>query len=286
MKNIFKFISVFAIIALVITSCDEAPLQKGDYDYQPQEQNLPISDSIRIFHISTDNVDVFVEASVEINAQLIDWGVICYTSAEAKAKGDIIIASAAIEDSLIYDDFEVSFSELTNGQTYYFQAFAQNKDGISYGEAIDSAFVLGEWIAFKNKASYTDDLISDLFGADAVTYDITLEAFCINGSANGKYRMVNPYGEDYPYNDDGDWDDSQNYYVTLDATVPTEVKISNGPLGIDWGYGMMGIYDFFEYGSLENGVITFPAKAIALYDDDGAYYANSRAEFRLVIPAE
>lgn len=286
MKNIFKLLSVFTIVAMAMTSCDNGVLNKDDYDYTPNKENLPNSDSVRIFDLSTNNVDVFINAGVEFDSTLIDWGVIAYTSDSAKAAGDVFIGSATTADSLIYDDFEVAISGLSNGQKYYFQAYALNKDGISYSEAVDSSFVLGKWTAYSQKVSYTDDLIGSLYGESPVTYDVALEAFRIEGVATGEYRIVNPYGEDFPYNEEGDWDDTQDYYLTVTVYAADQVEVAPGPLGVDWGYGIMGIYGTFAYGSFVDNVITFPVKGLAVYDDDGAYYANPNGAFRLEIPAE
>lgn len=145
-------------------------------------------------------------------------------------------------------------------------------------------------------AQYTDDIVGPLFSAPTVTYEVEVQESVENP---GKYRLVNPYGEAFPYNEPGDWDASQDYYMVIDATDPAAVTIPMQSLGVDWGYGMMGVWcmvenylaqgapaDYVEpyYGTLKDGVITFPVKALIAIDDDGAYVANNNGEFKVVLP--
>ncbi len=37
----------------------------------------------------------------------------------------------------------------------------------------------------------------------------------------GLYRLVNPYGAAFPYNEPGDYDADNNYYLTINAVDPT-----------------------------------------------------------------
>lgn len=282
-KNIFKLVALAGLAAFTFFSCDKAET-KSDYDYTFQAEFAPNADSLQILSLVTpDNVIVEVTASMAAaDTNSLDFGVIAYTE-EMKAAGEFYMASSSEREGNM---FMTVFSELKNGENYTFQAFAFNKDGISYSASKDSAFVLGEWIAFKKKATYTDDLISGLFGSEMVTYEVPCEIFSINGEKVGKYRLVNPYGKVYPYNEDGDYYTDKNYYMTIDATNPEEVTVAAGGLGIDWGYGEMGIYGTMAPGSLLDGVIAFPEKGIAIYDNDGAYFANTRVGFRVVLPSE
>ncbi|MBP5514921.1 MAG: hypothetical protein J6Y04_09140 [Bacteroidaceae bacterium] len=173
------------------------------------------------------------------------------------------------------------------------------------GEVQESAscvfeFVKGEspWQSL-GMALYTDDIVGPLFEADPVTYEVEVFEHKDNP---GLYRLKNAYGEGYPYNEEGDWDASMDYYLEIDATDPTSVYFEEQELGLDWGYGMMSAvsdaarylaigYDIetikangIEFGSLVDGVITFPVKGIIAFDDDGGYYANTNGAFKLVLP--
>lgn len=146
---------------------------------------------------------------------------------------------------------------------------------------------------------YTDDIVGPLFGASPISYEVEVLA---KPSQPGLYRIVYPYGEVFPYNDPGDYDTSKSYDLEINAMDPTAVYIELQDLGVDWGYGMMSVVsnaaryiasgysievikaNGIEFGTLEDGVITFPVKDLIAYDADGGYYANNNGAFELVLP--
>ena len=164
------------------------------------------------------------------------------------------------------------------------------------------------WVSL-GKGLYTDDFVSSLFGLDPVTYEVEIEE---NTETPGVYRMIYPYGEIYPYNEEGDWDASSVYNIEINAEDPEGVYIPVQDIGIDYGYGAMAIQSWGAryvannsmdelkaegyMGTLKDGVITLPVferqtsdGATALYQglvymgSDG-YYAGSNGAFKLVLP--
>ena len=150
-------------------------------------------------------------------------------------------------------------------------------------------------------AKYTDDFVASLFdGVEPVTYEVEIQE---NADKPGMYRLVNPYGAAYPYNEDGDWDTSKDYYLEINAQDPQGVYIETQELGFDWGYGMflassMASQYLVNYdletikgagycGTLADGVITFPAKALLVTaaQIDGFYYANVNGAFKVELPS-
>ena len=161
-------------------------------------------------------------------------------------------------------------------------------------------------------ATYTDVFVPAFFNIPNVTYQVEVEK---NIKKEGLYRLVNPYGEAYPYNEEGDWDASKNYYLEINAMDPEGVYIPTAKLGFDWGYGMFSAtsaaymylsnYDLETIkgaglcGTLKDGVITFPTGTLACsladydggswytanteWDEDGNMIPNSGA-FKLVLP--
>ena len=146
-------------------------------------------------------------------------------------------------------------------------------------------------------AAYTDDYIAGLFGVEPVTYEVEVEESVDNP---GKYRLVNPYGECFPYNEPGDWDDSKNYYLVINAQDPECVYVELSPMGLKWGYDMSA-YSYAAYmldsgatladvkasgngGTLVDGVITFPVKSLLCALDGSLYYANTNGAFKVVLP--
>lgn len=170
----------------------------------------------------------------------------------------------------------------------------------AYGEAWYLASAKVEYYAVSPWESmgyvmYTDDMIGPLFQAPVVSYYVPLEK---NNLVEGLYRLVNAYGEYFPYNEPGDWDDSKDYYLEIHAENPDQVYFLEQDTGCNWGYGSMrvvsnvGRYIAAGYsadviianlgdifGKLSDNKITFPEKSLIIFDDDGGYYGNQNTAF-------
>lgn len=159
---------------------------------------------------------------------------------------------------------------------------------------------LPEWTSL-GYAEYTEDIMASLFSIQNLTYQVEVLQ---HNEETGRYRLVNPYGEVYPYNVPGDWDASKDYYLEINASDPQGVYIEEQALGLDWGYGMTYVYSMAANymaggysleeikaagycGTLENGVITFPAKTllVTMESESGWYYANTHGAFEVVLPS-
>lgn len=158
-------------------------------------------------------------------------------------------------------------------------------------QADRAVFVNSRWVSLGN-CTYTDLFVGTFFGTDNQTYQVEIEKDMVN---EGMYRLVNPYGEKYPYNEPGDWDTSKTYYLEINAVNPDKVYIVPQMQGMDWGYGkfwmgsVAGLYIANgdpqraegNYGTLKDGVITFPEKtllvAMSEYNNGGLYYGQPGA---------
>lgn len=145
-------------------------------------------------------------------------------------------------------------------------------------------------------AMYTDDIITGAFGVDNLSYPIQVQE---RDDKPGYFRLVNVYDGKYLYNEPGDWDDSKDYYIYIDATNPAKVFIPHDcEFGVDWGYGMMSVSSIAGlrlaqnnptaaegyYGTYANGMITFPKDALLFnYGTGGFYTCNSAGLFSVVI---
>lgn len=151
-------------------------------------------------------------------------------------------------------------------------------------------------------ATYREDFVAGLFELENVVYEVEIQE---NTETPGLYRLVNPYGAAFPYNEDGDYDASKNYYVVIDAQDPAAVTIQNTNVGMNWGYGEFSVWSLADYnltqgatkeqvaeagmfGTLENGVITFPVKTLlvsmAEYQNGAIMYANTNGKFAVALP--
>jgi len=166
--------------------------------------------------------------------------------------------------------------------------FVNADESIEYATS-DEVFSALSWKSL-GMGLYTDDVVGPWFSAEPITYEVEIQE---NEDAAGHYRLVNAYGEAFPYNEEGDWDDTKDYYLEIHAENPEQVYIPYQELGLDWGYGMFAIwsyadYDGSQYGTLKDGVITFPTdgllKSMANYNDGAFYLANQNGAFRVVLP--
>lgn len=142
---------------------------------------------------------------------------------------------------------------------------------------------------------YTDAYMCAIFNVQPITWEVEMQE---NDETPGLYRLVNPYGEAYPYNEPGDYDPKKNSYLIINAEDPEGVYIPESPQSLDWGYGSLscfsmagnyiinGGYDVETVkaagycGTLKDGLITFPAKTllVTMADLGGWYYANAYGE--------
>ncbi|NDV83011.1 hypothetical protein D0T87_13625 [Bacteroides sp. 51] len=150
-------------------------------------------------------------------------------------------------------------------------------------------------------ATYTDDIVGPLYGGGNNTYQVEIQE---NAAVPGLFRLVNPYGEAFPYNEPGDWDDSKDYYLEINATDHAGVYIDLQNTGLDWGDGNFYVYSLAAYrmdnngktleevkadgicGTYDGNEITFPTKSIlAMFPNDGPHTANPNGKFKIVMPA-
>lgn len=96
---------------------------------------------------------------------------------------------------------------------------------------------------------YTDGFVCSLYFTDLTTYEVEIQE---SESNPGLYRLVNPYGEIYPWNVDGDYKNGY-FYLYINAINPEQVYIPESPQALDWGYGQLVCYSKAGY-NLDNGV--------------------------------
>ncbi len=244
--------------------------------------------------------------------QLTDVKIGLYETAIVQQYGmDAVVADLRYEDAQTNSSVPQSVLDKINTTTGYTDLYTKLKDGNSYTlvvwgtNGMQTKVVAAEYQLRENPevfkslglATYTDDIVGTMFSLEPLTYQVPIEESVDNP---GKYRLVNAYGKIFPYNVEGDYDPDNDYYLVIDATDPNRVKIPQASLGLDWGYGAMGVYGLSEYfvdsgqatpdqvaayyGKLEDGVITFPAKSIGLIMGSSLYGSNANGAFKVVLP--
>lgn len=147
---------------------------------------------------------------------------------------------------------------------------------------------------------YTDDTFMYMFIAEGNEVPVPVYSVEIQESQTepGLYRLVNPYGAAYPFNEPGDYNADENHYLMINATDPDGVFIEDSPTSLCWdaSAGSLSIWSLADYlyasgqatreqikasgeycGKLENGVITFPAETLMVLwsNMSGKYWAGN-----------
>lgn len=310
MKTI-KYFVLSLVAGLGMASC------ANEYEYEPAPQDA-VEDRAQVS---------FPEGNISIEADPNGATTQVVTINRANKNGECKVNFEVLENTddkitfttPIFQDgdstatFEIDFSQCEVGKPYTLKLQVKNPELVSQYDAgttytFDVIRVKWNPAGFyydkagnkvEGEVMYTEDLLTTFFSVQNVTYPVELEE---RDDMPGMYRLKNAYGERYPYNDPGDYDPDNDYYIVIDATDPEKVYIpSLTNLGFNWGYG-----DFYtwslsgyylnrgneanaepNYGKLENGCITFPEKALMIameeYNNFGLYTANSKGAFCVVI---
>lgn len=168
------------------------------------------------------------------------------------------------------------------------------------------------------KGYFTDDIVlTSYYAMNAPTYEVEIQE---NSTTPGLYRLVDPYAEGvYPYTSSqmGKTLAPAGMYLEVNAEDPAGVYVALQPLGMDWGDGAMsfesaGAYYLQKYefdvvksnnlfGTLADGVITFPHLSYTYKDNNGeeqtaywqgniyvgssAYDAGASGNIKIVLPS-
>lgn len=178
-------------------------------------------------------------------------------------------------------------------------------DGTTPWGISEYTFKIGvtDWVPF-GTALYREDLLTTFFSVDNVIYEVEIER---NLLTEGLYRIVNPYGAAFPYNEEGDYDPNVNAYLTINATDPDYVYVEESPTAMNWGYGLFSMQSFVSFymsggntlevikekrpdlfGTLRDGIITMPIESMLIsmadYNDGGWYKSNTNGLFAVALP--
>ena len=200
-------------------------------------------------------------------------------------------------------EFTVTFPEAAEGIAYDLRLALEGDDLVNpYGKPLtylNTTVSRIKWSPVGRSLVYIDGTFATLFGVQF--HPMYVEADSVELDASVRYRIKNAYkvptsddpDEDgifdgYPYNEPGDFDDSQVWYTTIEIYPNGEVYMGSNEIGVDWGYGMKSIGNLYgnssvtskeEYpwGNINGEVITFPANSLffsmANHNDGGKYAA-------------
>lgn len=305
MKTIKNIIStLWVALALVgLTACGD-----DDAKYTPAEQesgaqvyfpstnssSVSLSSAANSFNVIVNRVVTDEALSVPVTVTGNDEGYYTVPSTVSFAQGASSATLAVSYDPEVvgYDNYtELTFSLGSGNTTQYGMSSYTVKVGIP-----------APWKSL-GMCTYVDDYITTFWGVGNQIYNVEIQE---NMLQPGYFRLVNAYGAAYPYNGDGDYDDSQDYYLEIHAEDPDGVYISTQNVGMDWGYGEISVSSLAGYyidrqgksvqdmkdagytGTYKDGIISFPAKTLLIgmadYNNGGLYTANGSGAFKVVMP--
>lgn len=309
MKNLSKFIYGLLTFAFVAVSCNKVGLEEN---YTPGEPDVegcygiffPAQDFSA--YATLDPMDdtvipVTVKRSVSTGAISVTPEVVC------KESGVFTSSPIVFEDGQEETTIEVSFPNAEIGKTYSCTIQVTDPQYVSKYSS-NAAFVTFSVTRVKwnylGKAKWTDDLFTTFYDVPlSTTWEV--EAY-ENDLVKGLYRISDPFGENCPFNDPGDWDTDKDYWVEIHAEDPTKVYILPTKTSCHWSYGYFWIgsdagYDIAAgktiaeaealgdaFGTITNGVIKFPVKGLLImmeqYKNGAWYYGNTNGLFKLILP--
>lgn len=160
-------------------------------------------------------------------------------------------------------------------------------------------------------AFYTDGYlcdtegISEQMGIGVETTEVQVQE---STKTPGLFRLVDPYGLNYRYSNEQNYDTSHRYYMEIDASDPDRVIIKNMEDGCGLIFSALGrmqlwcnadrwitegtytkeeVEQMNVYGKFKDKVITFPDGALCMkFMDvvDTWYWSNMSGTFKLVLP--
>lgn len=292
-----------ALLALPLMAAFSACEDEADYTAASLEEGAKVyfatsnPGNVSLAHETGSSFDVLLSRSDVSSAVTVPLNITCSKSGVFTYPSEASFAAGSDQATLTisYDGLQLDYEEVVDFSLNIDQAF-QSLYGISNYNF--SAMIPAPWASI-GVGTIIDDYITGFFGVDNASWEVEIEA---NQVVPGFYRLVNPYGAGYPYNEPGDYDDTQDYYLEIHAEDPSKVWIPTTTYGMDWGYGnfifgsMAGLRigqgkpEAAEgyYGQLADGIITFPADALLIgmsdYNDGGLYTCNSSGAFKVVFP--
>ncbi len=282
MNTLMKFNKFFTVLgvaaAMTFTACTDevdytpaaAEITPGVYFAPDVEVNFEIDANSEAQVINLSRMQTEGDLTVNLTASG-DVDLFVIPSSVTFANGS---ETAAISITPIVANME-------NFTTYTISIVVPDEVASNYAKNIWSASFTyangSEWNSL-GMCKFSDDLVGPLFSEPVYTWNVEIEE---HTQTPGLYRLVNPYkAANSPYAKYCVLDEN---YVIVNATNPARVFFgdtpnSNWSTGVDLGYGVMTI-GIQTYGSYADGKITWPAKGIAIFDNDGGYYANINGAF-------
>ncbi|MBE6208138.1 MAG: hypothetical protein E7132_05645 [Rikenellaceae bacterium] len=285
----YFFLSALVAVAGLFTACvEDTEIAPGEFAEGPQVHFL--SDATTDFTLTAEDeaveipvVRVETEGSIEVPVMAV--------VAEEDVELFTVPTSVVFADGVADSSIEVAFdrASMEDGKSYSVTLTLDDPTMTTpYGaSSVVLNFTVPEPYVLLGKGLIRDDIIATIFDVDNVEWEVEIYE---NTNMPGYIFLKNAYTSLYPYNEPGDYVTEDKYFI-VNIADPNKVVIPNQALGMDWNptdYGEF-IVGTAAYGTLKNGVITFPVKGLLvgmmIYTEGGfGWYANTNGLFRIALP--
>ena len=286
--------SVAAIAALTACTTEEyvpatPPTGAQVYISADNPSTVTLSRQSESFSLSVLRVDDSADAAYIV--EVTDSNTVFFSQIVTDV--EISFAKGEKESKLV---IAVNQDNLVDGESYPLDfRIRDEKATTAYGlSAFSMLAVLPEPYVLLGTATLHEDLLTTFFEVETgKAWECEVYE---NANVPGMLYFKNAFTSEYPYNEPGDYVTTDKYFM-VNVKNPDKVYIPYQGLGMDWGYGEFGVVSlisaYFEgapdnWGTLKDGVITFPQKGILIqmadYKDGGFYTSNGSGAFVIHLP--
>lgn len=288
MKKFFRYFAAFVLAAGLIGCSDDDADTTGVVDgaqvYFSNETatiytlaNDTNSVSVTLSRVDTDSaldVPVTLTAADPSYASLFrSSGVASFAAGSTTAPYTISFDRDALQDGAAYS-LALSIDDATVTTPY----------GAS---TLTISVRVPEPLVLLGTGTFREDCMTTFWKVDNVVYDVEIYE---NTKNPGYIYLKNVYTSLYPYNDPGDYVE-EDTYLEVRINPADQVYIPKQYMGLDWGDGPYFLFTA-AYGTYDqaNGIITFPAKGLAIgygeedFEAGSGYYCNNNGMFRITMP--
>ena len=286
--------SVAAIAALTACTTEEyvpatPPTGAQVYISADNPSTVTLNRQSESFSLSVLRVDDSADASYVV--EVTDTNNVFFSQDVTDV--EISFAKGEKESKLV---IAVNQDNLVDGESYALDfRIRDEKATTAYGlSAFSMLAVLPEPYVLLGTATLHEDLLTTFFEVETgKAWECEVYE---NANVPGMLYFKNAFTSEYPYNEPGDYVTTDKYFM-VNVKNPDKVYIPYQGLGMDWGYGEFGVVSlisaYFEgaadnWGTLKDGVITFPQKGILIqmadYKDGGFYTSNGSGAFVIHLP--
>lgn len=283
------YLAVVALVAGALTACNSDDYTPGEV---PEGAQVYFPNNVSwTYAVSADDTYVDVPVKRVITDEALNVAILSTDESGLFTISENVLFAAGSEDASLRISFDGNALEM--GKPYEVTLLLKN-EFTAYGDkSVTVTIQIPEPWTSLGKGMWREDIFNVWYDVDNLEYEVTIEESDLNP---GYYRIVNLYSDgllDQLFGQDMSGYCVDNNFL-IDATDPDHVVIPAQKIGVNLGDGdilvMSAISDYVTgisedlYGTMENGVITFPAKGVCIFDDKGGDLTNVSGLLRIVLP--